>query len=249
VSRAEEVEPVGENTMAAGPATLPAGSWYADRQEERRRIARELHDRTAHAVRVALQDLELHEVYAGTDPAAAAAKLDSAKDALRETLDTIRRLCGELRAAVGPDGLEATLRRYLEAQVPPAVRVRLSVGGEVDLLPRAASEELYLALREAIRNAVQHSGLTELQVELAGGLAGSTAGVSARVRDNGAGFDPEAAAGSAGVGLRSMRERLEALGGTLAVASEPSSGTEVEFWLPWTDVPRQAQRQAQRQVP
>ncbi len=227
---------MGEDTTAAGSkrAMLPPANWRLSRQEERRRIARELHDRSAHAVRVALQDLELHEVYAPTDPAAAAAKLDAAKDALREALYTIRRLCGELRAEVGADGLAATLRRYLETQVPPGVRTQLSVSGAVDLLPRAAEEELYLALREAIRNAVQHSGLTELRVE----LEASGAGVSARVRDNGTGFVPAAVVSSAGcIGVTSMRERAELLGGALSLASEPGAGAVVEFWLPSADPP------------
>jgi signal transduction histidine kinase len=91
--------------------------------------------------------------------------------------------------------------------------------------------QVYLAMREAIRNAVSHSGCSRIGVSLEvsdGEVAGS-------VQDDGRGFDPEAvgqATPSWGVGLRSMRERAEMLGGSLRVDSSPGDGTTVEVSVP-----------------
>jgi len=91
--------------------------------------------------------------------------------------------------------------------------------------------QVYLAMREAVRNAVRHSGCSCIGVTLSvrdGKLRGL-------VEDDGEGFDPEALAKampSWGVGLRSMRERAEMLGGTVHVDSEPGAGTRVELRVP-----------------
>ena len=86
-------------------------------------------------------------------------------------------------------------------------------------------------MREAIRNAVRHSGCARIGITLEVG----DEEVLGRVEDDGSGFDPEAlgkASPSWGVGLRSMVERAELLGGELVVASRPESGTRVEVRVP-----------------
>ena len=86
-------------------------------------------------------------------------------------------------------------------------------------------------MREAIRNAVKHSGCSRIGVA----LEVRDGHVHGLVEDDGEGFDPEAveeATPSWGVGLGSMRERLEMLGGSLRVDSEPGEGTKVEMRVP-----------------
>ena len=91
--------------------------------------------------------------------------------------------------------------------------------------------QVYLAMREAIRNAVKHAGCSRIGVA----LKVRDRHVHGLVEDDGEGFDPEAveeATPAWGVGLGSMRERLEMHGGSLRVDSEPGEGTKVEMRVP-----------------
>ncbi|MGI5213953.1 histidine kinase [Plantactinospora sp. CA-290183] len=104
---------------------------HASRQEESRRIARELHDRVGHGMGLALQHLDLHRLYAAQDPRRSEAKLDAAVASLGEALRTVQQLSAELRRSVGTDGIERSLRAYLRANVPAGVQATLTVDGEV----------------------------------------------------------------------------------------------------------------------
>ncbi|MEU5259621.1 sensor histidine kinase [Amycolatopsis sp. NPDC021455] len=195
-------------------------------RDERRRIGRELHDRAAHSIGVGLQDLELYDVYADTDPPRARARIGTARTALREALDAIRGLARELReSAVEIGGLAKALDDYVATRVPPDIHTTVSVTGD-EHLPDEVCEELYIVLREAIRNVVLHAGARTLEVT----VTVADAAVRATVRDDGRGFDLAAAlAARSGVGLSSMRERLELLGGTFTITAVPDSGTTISI--------------------
>ncbi len=210
---------------------------YSSHRDERERMARELHDRAAHAVGVGLQDLELYDVYLAREPDRAREKFEAAEEALREALQTIRQLSAELLDSVGSHGLERALRRYLRASVPPDVEVSLSAVGDTSTLTREVSEELYLVLREAVRNALVHGHASAVQVD----LELTNGELRAAVADNGTGFDvadtlklldEDGPPSPAGVGMTSMRERLDLLGGSLTVSSALGTGTTVEACLP-----------------
>jgi signal transduction histidine kinase len=215
---------------------------YRAHREERERMARELHDRAAHAVGVGLQDLELYQVYAAREPERARQKFEAAEDALREALQTIRQLSAELRESVGSRGLEEALQRYLRANVRPEVDVSFSSEGDTSTLTGEVREELYLVLREAVRNALLHGHASAVRVEVE--LTDSE--LRAAVGDNGKGFDvtdplevldDDGTPSPVGVGLASMRERLDLLGGTLTVSSDLGVGTTVEARLPLSRAP------------
>lgn len=196
--------------------------------EERYRVARELHDRAAPAVGVGMQNLELYEVYRAGDPDRAAEKLAAAREALREALGTIRSLSAESRASVGPDGLEQALARYL-CNVPDSIQATISTSGDLTLLPQAHSEELFLVLREAVRNAVLHAQPRTVTVE----LHVTDLTLLGQVHDDGRGFSvDDVLARPSGIGLMSMRERVGLLGGALTVTSRPGSGTSVLVRVP-----------------
>lgn len=195
----------------------------ASRQEERSRIARELHDRVLHGMGLTLQRLDLHRHYIKQDSAQARAKLDGAIESLQDAVRTVQQLSAELRRSVGKDGLERALRSYLEANAPPTVRVTISATGDAKTLPADITEELYLILREAIRNALRHADPSHLQIQLDVGERS----VLAAVVDDGCGFntsDPTLAGG----GLPSMHERTLLLRGRLSLSSTPGNGTRVE---------------------
>lgn len=197
-------------------------------------ISRELHDRVAHSMAVAYQSLELYAPLAKVAPARAQEKLELAKKTTKRALDQIRSLAAELRRLRGEElkyGLPAAFEELVETLVPDGVSADLSFSGtEGSEIPEPIALQVYLAMREAVRNAVKHSGCARLGIRLEVGEDE----VLGAVEDDGKGFDPEEvgkASPSWGVGLRSMRERIEMLGGSLLVASEPG-GTRVEMRVP-----------------
>lgn len=193
------------------------------------RLARDLHDRTAHTIGVAIQNLELHGMHADRDVARAQEKLHRAQDAMRQALDSVRYFSVELRTTVRPDELKHALTEYLAANAENSVLFSVKVTGDTARLPREVCEEVYVTLREAIRNALVHSGTTRLDVTV--GISKSE--LLAQVSDTGRGFSVEEATKvGEGLGLSSMRERVQLLGGALRLSSLPGRGTTVEISIP-----------------
>jgi PAS domain S-box-containing protein len=201
---------------------------------ERERISRELHDRVAHRMGVVHQSLELFAALREGSPERAAEKLDLARRNTRQALDQTRNLSVELKSLQEEElegGLEAAFGKLGESYLPEGMEMDVTFSGEESALPDPVGMQVYLAMREAIRNAVKHAGCSRIGVALDVG-EGDVHGL---VEDDGEGFDPEAveeATLSWGVGLGSMRERLEMLGGSLLVDSEPGAGTKVEMRVP-----------------
>ncbi len=206
--------------------TILADRALDSRQDERRLIARELHDRVLHGIALALQGIDMHQYHAETSPALARAKLDRAAGLLRQSVHTLQHFTSDLRRSVGEGGLERALRSYLEAHADPAVQVTLRTSGNLLALPASVSEETYLILREAARNALRHASPSRLDITVE--VTNRT--LYATVTDDGCGFLTGSA--SAGGGLPSMRERAHLLGGDLSLSSAPSVGTVVEARIP-----------------
>ncbi len=205
------------------------------RRAELARLARDLHDHTAHTIGVAIQNLELHELHASRDIAKAQEKLLRAQQSMRQALDGVRRFSAELHATVRPDGLEVALTEYLATNAESNVLTSVEVTGDTAMLPDEVCEEAYVTLREAIRNALVHSGTIRLDVTV--GISESE--LLARVSDTGRGFSvEEAMKASEGLGLSSMRERVQLLGGTLRLSSLLGHGTTVEISIPLSRVLR-----------
>lgn len=199
--------------------------------DERRRISRELHDRVAHYIMVAFRSLELYEIYGTRDAPEAPAKLELAKSSIQEALEVTRGLSRELRNTSAEEGLEEALSKLLSTSVPENIRSWISVKGSESLVTPHVRDELFLILREGIRNAAMHSRTTTIAIE----VDINENRIRSTVKDNGRGFEPKKeAAQSGGVGLTSMRERSSLLGGTLDLTSEPGKGTKIEIFLPLT---------------
>lgn len=195
--------------------------------DERRRISRELHDRVAHSMVVVFRNLELCEVYE-EDPSKIHAKLETAKRTAQEALRLVRTLSSELRHTAAEEGLEVALSDYLRLTVTSGIEARISVRGDESLITPAVRDEIFLVLREAIRNALTHSGAQSVRIE----LCTSEHQVRAAVEDDGDGFDPKDASGVGGTGLISMRERTSLLRGTFSVSSSLGNGTRIEIVVP-----------------
>ncbi len=200
---------------------------YESHHYERRRIARDLHDRTAHAIALAQQQLELRTLDLSRDDTERAdQRLEVLSDVLVEAMEIVRELAGELGQSPTRDGFMPALQRYAQTASGPGIDVHVSGRGDFESIPVLIRDELYFVVREAIRNASAHSSSSRVSVvvELSDGA------FEASIEDSGKGFDPaiviEAERG-AGSGLTSMRERMELLGGTLEISSSPARGTRV----------------------
>lgn len=193
-------------------------------ENERRTVARELHDEAGQALvslRYGLQLLELET--GGEGVAARVAELKQTTDAV---IDNLHRLAGALRpASLDLVGLEAALRQYLRSTESKwGLTVLFKARGFNDeRLPAAVETALYRVVQEAVTNAVRHASATRIDV-----LVERRDGrVMAMVEDNGKGFVPARAGGAERLGLIGMRERAEALGGTLTIESAPGEGTTI----------------------
>jgi len=193
--------------------------------EERKRLARELHDSVTQTLFSILLTAEAAASLVASDPDRARAELDQLQALTQAAMDEMRSLIFELRPAeLETDGLAGALRKHVDVlrRLHPQ-RIELELNGDTRLPPELERGLLRIA-QEALANALRHAGASRVDVELRAN--GSRIEVS--VADDGCGFEPEeAAARSRRLGLTSMRERAEALGGRLSIDSEPGRGTTV----------------------
>jgi signal transduction histidine kinase len=195
--------------------------------EERRRYSRELHDRLAHQMTVVTQSLDLYGALKERDPERARQRFDLAQQSARGALDLMREFARELRLLETSDGLRIAIQNLMRISVPDNVEYEVSVEGEEEHLPDYVRDQLYMVLREGVRNAVAHSGSRRIEVEV--GI--TPRHVTARVRDYGTGFSARDGT-TEGLGLTSMKERVSLLGGAFELVSEPAGGASAEVRLP-----------------
>jgi signal transduction histidine kinase len=205
----------------------------AAQEEERGRIARELHDGIGPALAsMSLRLRALLEVLEGADQAAtaaAAAEIEELAGLASDQVRDIRRLIYDLRpAALDELGLVPALRDYLlRQQRERGLQIGLRAE-EGKRLPSPIETALFRFVQEAVNNAAKHASAEAVQVS----LAREGGGVRLRVADDGVGFDPQAPRSSRHVGLWSMRERVEQLGGAFELHSAPGQGTTLMAWVP-----------------
>jgi len=193
--------------------------------EERRRLARELHDSVTQAlygVTLYAEAIERH-LSAG-QVELAADHLHELKNTAQEALREMRLLIFELRPQdLDKAGLVAVLQSRLEAvEARAGLETHFNVTGEI-YLPAEIEESLYRIAQEALNNALKHSGARCVTVTL--NLDQPT--VVLEIADNGIGFDPSTAVEGGGLGLNGMIERANQIGGEIALESELGVGTKV----------------------
>ena len=192
--------------------------------EERLRIARELHDVVAH-------HMSLIHVQAGValhlvdrKPEQVETALTTIKDASKEALTELRALIGVLRA----DGEEAPLApvarlegldELADRTSHAGVTTTVEVTGDLGTIPTATGTAAYRIVQEAVTNVVRHSGATRARINVVVGAHD----LEVTVTDNGRG--PGDAEAGTGTGLRGMRERASALGGTVDLGPAPDSAS------------------------
>jgi signal transduction histidine kinase len=198
--------------------------------EERARIGRELHDRLGSGISAAARAVELLRTQVGRDPVLADMKIAQAEEVLRAAVEETRRIARDLRLHTHTEGLEKALLRSVDAICPESTQTFVEVIGDESWASPAVLDELFLALREAMRNAYSHARARNvvIHVEIA------PHELRAAVADDGVGFDPECP--TEGMGLVAMRERVALMAGVVNVFSRPGRGTSVEARIPLAGV-------------
>jgi signal transduction histidine kinase len=197
--------------------------------EERRRLSRELHDRIGHGISVAQRSLELHDIYQDSDPGRAAVRIRTAQQVLGDTIDVVRQVISDLRLFETVENLEKAIKLLLEQVAGPGLSGRVEVNGDEVWASPDVVEEVYLILREALRNVVAHADAVHVLVR----IDVSRGELRAWVVDDGCGFDV-AGTHHGGTGVLSMRERAALLGGILTLHSHPRQGTRLDLTVPLT---------------
>jgi PAS domain S-box-containing protein len=219
-----------ENRLARGRLEVLSRRLIHAQEDERRQIARELHDEIGQAltaVKINLQGL-------GRSASGADGRTADCIALVDETLRRARGMAMDLRPPLLDDlGLVYALQWYVEQHAR-----RTGLEGRFVAEPerlRAALEietACFRVAQEALTNIARHAGASRFGVE----LSGRDGGLELVVRDDGCGFDPvgalDRAAGGASLGLVGMRERVELVGGKIAFVSAPGQGTEVRVSIP-----------------
>jgi PAS domain S-box-containing protein len=196
---------------------------------ERERLARELHD----SVTQSLYSLTLlaeagQRLIGAGDQKRVEEYLGRLGDISQQALKEMRLLVHQLRPLVlKREGLVGAVQERLDAVEKRAgVDARLLVEGAVTL-PASVEDELYRIAQEALNNALKHAAPTAVRVT----IRAEDKRLCLVVEDNGRGFDPQSAGSEGGLGLISIRERTQKLGGTLEIISAPGKGTTVKVDL------------------
>jgi signal transduction histidine kinase len=198
------------------------------RSDERRRIARDLHDRIGHGLSATQLQLELYDLYRDSDPTAAAVKVDTARQAVQESIHNLRSITSDLHTHEPVTSLALALMSYVESAAVHDADVSVRVNGNESRVPADMRDESFLILREALRNAMRHAKASKVVVD----VAVTRTELVASVADDGVGFEVKEPPGAGGMGLTAMTERAELLGGALTVSSTSGHGTTVRFHLP-----------------
>jgi signal transduction histidine kinase len=185
--------------------------------DERYRMARDLHDRIGGDIAAVLRNLEAspHEDRSFT----------VARDLVRGVLEELRWVISGLRPPRMPTGFAHALELYCDIECSAGVTTEVSVTGEAQWLDAVTRYEIFLILREAMRNSFKHGSASRVTVT----IEITDRRLHAIVADDGTGFQRRR---TGGVGLSLMSERAEVLGGTVEVNSRLGEGTTMELVIP-----------------
>lgn len=201
-------------------------------EEERSRLAREIHDGPAQVLANVILGLELCEQIARRSPEQLGDELARLKATMREGLVEVRRFQFDLRPSSLTDrGLLLTLQRYInEYQTFFKLNVELQLPDRLPVLGKDEELQTFRIVQEALQNIQKHARATVVVVR----LTADDEVVTATIQDNGRGFIPQQTESTllSGAGLRGMGERAAAVGGELLVESRPGGGTTIKFNLP-----------------
>lgn len=214
-------------------------------EEERRRVARDLHDETAQALTAV--HLGLQHLVHGLPPAVQD-EVQALQTLVRDTMSSVRDLATNLHPHILDEmGLASALQEWLgRLAVRVSFELHFECDDDVPRLPDSTETAVFRIAQEAVTNAARHAA-TARTVQV--GLWIESANLHLRVEDDGCGFDPAAGAAgrSPGLGLLGIRERARQIGAVLQVDTSPGKGTRVRLCVPLPVDPAVARDPARQQ--
>jgi PAS domain S-box-containing protein len=194
-------------------------------EEERARIARELHDDISQRMALLTIDLERFEQRMSELSSEARQQLHNMSELASEVASDLHNLSYRLHPTkLDLLGLVATVGEYCrEVSKRQELHIEFVHNGVEKQIPKEVSLCLFRIIQEALRNVLKHGRTCEAKVE----LSGHSDGIDLCISDPGAGFTVGSAEAKSGLGLVSMHERLRLIGGHLTIESEPSHGTRI----------------------
>ncbi|MBN1994992.1 MAG: sensor histidine kinase [Anaerolineae bacterium] len=206
-----------------------------DAQEtERQHLSNQLHDGPAQSLTNLILQAEICERLFDSDPMRARAELTELKHAVSDTFQKVRGFIFDLRPMMLDDlGLTPTLKKSIEDyQEKTGLACNLTISGKDTRLPPHTEVTVFRIIQQSLNNVRDHAQATHVQIA----VDVAVDKITASVEDDGVGFDVTEALSASQqrktIGLSTMQERIEMLGGELKIDSSPNKGTRIDFWLP-----------------
>ncbi len=232
-----EAAPAQAAPGAAADQPPPVVRIIETQEQERQRLVRQLHDGPAQSLTNLILQAEICERLFDSDAGRARAELGNLKAAVASTFQKVREFMADLRPMMLDDlGLIPTLKRYVDTfNEKSGISTTLTLTGAERRLASHKEVTIFRVIQELLNNAREHAHATRIQVNVD---IDETA-VRASVEDNGGGFNPQevlaAGASHKGLGLITLRERIEMLGGRFQIESSLGRGTRASFEIPVND--------------
>jgi PAS domain S-box-containing protein len=228
------VADITERKLAQEALSKVGGRLIEAQEEERTRIARELHDDIVQQLALLANNLALME----QDPPGSTAEI---RNRTHEHLKRLREIAADVQAL--SHRLHSSKLEYLgivaaaksfcqELAEQHKVEIDFTHADIPPKVPEEISLCLFRVLQEALQNAVKHSGARHFEAE----LSGASGGIQLTVRDTGLGFESEGVMNNRGLGLISMQERVNLVKGTFSIDSRPGRGTTIQVRLPLSTI-------------
>lgn len=238
-SKTELEQRVEERTQQVRQMAVVRGqlleSLISAQEEERRRVARELHDEAGQSLSMLMTEIG-KAIEALPDGATGTAEeLSRSHELAAQTLAELRKLIYDLRPEVLDQlGLVPALRSYIKRRLETEkIKLHLNFSGVKQRLSPQVEITLFRIIQGAVTNIVRHAEATRVRIE----VSTRNSVLTTVIEDNGRGFDAEAAfASPESWGLRGIRERVTIVGGTLSIESSPGGGTRINLQIPMENV-------------
>lgn len=200
------------------------------REQEKIRIARELHDELAQAMTGLKMDIGLLRLSAAKAGSELPARLDKMDRQIDQTIASVRRIAADLRPLTLDDfglvpAIESLVSRFRDQS---SIACELAMTHPEFALSDIQSTSVFRIVQEALTNVAKHANATQVEITIVGG----DDQLMVTVRDNGVGFAPDAARKPNSFGLLGLKERAYLLGGDASVSTQPGRGTEIEVRFP-----------------
>jgi signal transduction histidine kinase len=238
-SKAELEQRVEERTKQVQQLAVVRGQLLerliSAQEEERRRVARELHDEAGQSLTVLMTGISKAIDALPEGATEANEELSRSHGLAAQTLAELRKLIYDLRPEVLDQlGLVPALRSYIKRRLDTEkIKLQLNFSGVRERLSPQVETTLFRIIQEAVTNIVRHAEASVVKIE----VAAKNSMVMAIIEDNGKGFDVEAAFESPeSWGLRGMRERVTIVGGELSIKSRAGGGTRLKLQIPLENV-------------